>query len=86
MLAEIRTKSQITIPKSIVSSLGLHEGDQLEVYEQDGIICLAPVAVYPKKYIENLQKEVTELKQKIANGTQPVFTDVNSMLDALEDG
>ena len=35
MLAELRTKSQITLPKSIVVNLGLTEGDKLEVYEKD---------------------------------------------------
>lgn len=30
MLAELRTKSQITIPKEIVANLGLTEGDKLE--------------------------------------------------------
>ena len=33
MLAELRTKSQITLPTSIVSSFGLTEGDKLEVFE-----------------------------------------------------
>ena len=38
MLAELRTKSQITIPKEIVASLGLAEGDKLEIYEKYGVI------------------------------------------------
>ena len=38
MLAELRTKSQITLPKDIVLSLGLSEGDKLEVYEKDGVM------------------------------------------------
>ena len=33
MLTELRTKSQITIPKDIVARLGLHEGDKLEIVE-----------------------------------------------------
>ncbi|MCR5782850.1 MAG: AbrB/MazE/SpoVT family DNA-binding domain-containing protein [Clostridia bacterium] len=84
MLAELRTKSQITIPKSIVTSLGLNEGDQLEVYEQDGVICLCPVAVYPKRYVEGLQDEIAELRRNLSNGTQPVYSDVTSLIDALE--
>ena len=36
MLAELRTKSQITIPKEIIKKLNLSEGDKLEVYEKDG--------------------------------------------------
>ena len=53
MLAELRQKSQITIPKEIVEQLGLNEGDKLEIYVQDGMICIMPVAVYPKKYLEH---------------------------------
>ena len=50
MLTELRTKSQITIPKDIVMKMGLREGDKLEIVEKDGVIELMPVAVYPKKY------------------------------------
>ncbi|HHX93385.1 MAG TPA: AbrB/MazE/SpoVT family DNA-binding domain-containing protein, partial [Clostridiales bacterium] len=35
MLAELRPKSQITIPKELVEKLGLSEGDKLEIYEKD---------------------------------------------------
>jgi bifunctional DNA-binding transcriptional regulator/antitoxin component of YhaV-PrlF toxin-antitoxin module len=37
MLAELRTKSQITLPRSIVTSLGLTEGDKLDITERDGV-------------------------------------------------
>ena len=55
MLTELRTKSQITIPKDIVKHLGLAEGDKLDVVEKDGVIQIIPVAVYPKKYLEELR-------------------------------
>ena len=73
MLAELRTKSQITIPKEIVASLGLAEGDKLEIYEKDGVICLMPVTVYPKKYVDELHKEILEIKSDIRDGKKPVF-------------
>ena len=38
MLTELRTKSQITIPKDIVMKMGLREGDKLEIVEKDGVI------------------------------------------------
>ena len=53
MLTELRTKSQITIPKDIVMKMGLREGDKLEIVEKDGVIELMPVAVYPKKYLDS---------------------------------
>ena len=36
MLTELRQKSQITIPKEIVTKLGLAEGDKLNIMEKIG--------------------------------------------------
>jgi len=84
MLAELRSKSQVTIPKEVVSKLGIKEGDKLEVIEKDGIIQLVPVVVYPKRYVEDLKTEIDDIKAKVAAGTQPVFDDLDSLFDALE--
>ena len=84
MLAELRTKSQITLPKTIVSNLGLSEGDQLEVYEKNGTIYMTPVAVYPTSTISELQKEISKMKTDIKNGKQPVFDNLDSLFEALE--
>lgn len=78
MLAELRQKSQITIPKEIIVKLGLSEGDKLDIFEQDGTICMMPVVVYPKKYLDELRGEIDEAKAKIASGEQPVFDSVHS--------
>ena len=85
MIAELRPKSQITIPKELVDKLGLSEGDKLEIYEENGIICIMPVVVYPKKYINQLQKEIEEVKEKIASGKQPAFDTVDKLLTWLEE-
>ena len=58
MLAEIRGRSQITIPAEIIKKLGISEGDKFEVVERDGGIFLCPVVVYPKEKIEKLAKLV----------------------------
>lgn len=84
MLAELRAKSQITIPKEVVAKLGMHEGDKLEVIEKDGVIQLIPVVVYPKKYVDELKNEIAEMKRKIADGTQPTFSSIDELFDALE--
>ena len=57
MLAELRPKSQVTIPKEIIIKLGLSEGDTLDIFEKDGSICIMPVVVYPKNYLDELRKE-----------------------------
>ena len=84
MIATIRKKAQITIPSEIINKLGLKEGDQLDVTEQDGAIMLLPLVVYPSKYIEDLKKEVNEIKTRIAAGEQPVFDSVDALFDSLE--
>jgi len=85
MLAEFRTKSQITIPKKVVDKLGLAEGDKLEVYEENGMICIMPVVVYPKKYLDELRGEIEAAKEKIGSGEQPVFDTVDAMFAKLEE-
>ena len=84
MLAELRQKSQITIPKEIVSRLGLNEGDKLEVTENNGMICIMPVAVYPKKYLDELRGEIETAKAKIASGEKPVFNSIDALFAGLE--
>ena len=84
MLAELRAKSQVTIPKELVDKLGLSEGDKLEFYVQDGIICAMPVTVYPKKYLDQLREEVEETKVKISSGEQPVFDNLDALFAKLE--
>lgn len=84
MLAELRPKAQITIPKEIIIKLGLSEGDKLDIFEKDGSICMMPVAVYPKKYLNELRAEISDVKAKIASGEQPVFDSVDALFDRLE--
>ena len=84
MLAELRGKSQITIPKEVVSRLGIKEGDKLEITEKDGVIQLIPVVVYPKKLVDELRTEINEVKTKVKAGSQPVFDNIDSLFDELE--
>ena len=85
MLAELRQKSQITIPKEIIRKLGLSEGDKLDIFEKDGSICMMPVVVYPKKYLDELRDEINDTKEKIASGEQPVFDSVDALFKKLEE-
>ncbi|WP_455615962.1 AbrB/MazE/SpoVT family DNA-binding domain-containing protein [Eisenbergiella sp.] len=84
MLAELRQKSQVTIPKEIIIKLGLSEGDKLDIFEKDGSICIMPVVVYPKKYVDELREEIDDIRAQIASGEQPVFDSVDSLFDKLE--
>ena len=85
MLAELRAKSQVTIPKELVDRLGLSEGDKLDVYEQDGVICFMPVVIYPKKYLDELREEIEETKIRISSGEQPVFENLDALFARLDE-
>jgi AbrB family looped-hinge helix DNA binding protein len=81
MLAELRSRSQITIPAEIIKSLGIHEGDQFEVVEKDGGIFLCPIVVYPKAKMEALKKLVQEAKDgkdlsRAYDDLEELFTDL----------
>ncbi len=84
MLAELRQKAQVTIPREIIVKLGLSEGDKLDIFEKDNSICIMPVAVYPKNVLNELRKEIDGVKAKIASGEQPVFDSVDALFDKLE--
>ncbi|MBR1437145.1 MAG: AbrB/MazE/SpoVT family DNA-binding domain-containing protein [Synergistaceae bacterium] len=83
-IAVLRSHSQITIPAQIISSLGLREGDQLEIFADNGKISMIPVAVYPDDYVEQLRRENLKLMDNIKSGKQPVFESVDALIDALE--
>lgn len=84
MIAELCHKSQVTIPKEIIVKLALTEGDKLDIFEKDGMICIMPVTVYPKKYLDELQEEIKNIKTKIASGEQPTFDNIDALFDRLE--
>jgi AbrB family looped-hinge helix DNA binding protein len=84
MITKLRKKSQITIPKEFIVKLGIKEGDEIELIEKDGIIQIIPVVTYPKKYIDELKEELSEIKKKIKSGDQPVFDSVDELFDHLD--
>ncbi|MEN6327432.1 MAG: AbrB/MazE/SpoVT family DNA-binding domain-containing protein [Syntrophomonas sp.] len=45
---EVRKKNQVTIPKAIIDSLDIQEGDVLDCVVQDGKIIITPKILIPK--------------------------------------
>ncbi|WP_311480687.1 AbrB/MazE/SpoVT family DNA-binding domain-containing protein [uncultured Anaerococcus sp.] len=84
MLVELKAKSQVTIPKDIVNSMDLSQGDQFEVIEDNGRIVLVPVAIYPEHVIKELKAQVEEIKENIKNGDQPIFDSIDSLFEELD--
>ncbi|MDR1016727.1 MAG: AbrB/MazE/SpoVT family DNA-binding domain-containing protein [Coriobacteriales bacterium] len=48
MLVELREKSQVTLPKTLVKHMGLEAGDYLDVRESVGAIWIVPVKLEPR--------------------------------------
>ncbi|MCL2421160.1 MAG: AbrB/MazE/SpoVT family DNA-binding domain-containing protein [Defluviitaleaceae bacterium] len=84
MIAELRPKSQLTIPKPLIDRLGLSTGDKLEIFENEGMICIMPVIVYPKAYINKILEDVENIRQDVAAGRQPIFDNVDDLIASLE--
>lgn len=84
MLVELKAKSQVTIPKDIVNSMDLNQGDQFEVIEDEGKIILVPVAIYPEHVIKELKEQVNEIKESIKNGKHPIFDSIDSLFEDLD--
>lgn len=84
MLVELKAKSQVTIPKDIINSMKLSQGDQFEILEDNGKITLVPVAIYPSHVIENIKESLEEIKENIKNGQQPVFDSLDSLFEELD--
>jgi len=86
MIAELRSKAQVTVPREIVMQLGLNEGDKFEVSVQDGAIYMIPVAVYPKNYVEKLEAQVREAKTLIDSGDLKAYDSAADLIAALRAG
>lgn len=84
MYAELRSRSQITIPKTVIKELNIKEGDKFEIETIDGEIRLIPIVVYPKKYVEELENEVKKVKEQIANGKARVYNTTDELFAHLD--
>lgn len=81
MLAELRGRSQITIPAEIVKRLGVSEGDKFEVIEKDGGIFLCPVVVYPKTKMTQIAKMVKNAQNELKD--KPEYSSVEDMFSDM---
>ena len=77
MLAEIRGRSQITIPAEIIKKLGISEGDKFDIVEKDGGIFLCPVVVYPKDKLAKIAKLIKDSEADVKD--HPAFESVEEM-------
>lgn len=83
MLAELKDKSQVTIPKSIVNELGLARGDMFDIVVNNGTVVLVPVVVYPKAKAERLEALAKVARASAAAGDAEVYDDVEDLIADL---
>ncbi len=85
MIIELRKKSQVTIPKEIVTELNLNEGDHLDISVKDGLIVIEPVAVYSKSYIKKLEDTVMRINEESTEYNVGPFKSVEEAINYLEE-
>ena len=83
MLAELKDKSQVTIPKPIIRELGLERGDMFDVVVESGNVILVPVVVYPKAKADELEALAAEARAEAAAGEAAVYDDVEDLIADL---
>lgn len=88
MLAEIRGRSQITIPAEIIKKLGISEGDKFDIVEKDGGIFLCPVIVYPKDKLLKIARiikdsEIDLSAQESFDTVEDMFADMGINIDKV---
>jgi AbrB family looped-hinge helix DNA binding protein len=84
MIIELRKKSQITIPKDIISELQLEEGDHLDISIKNGVITIEPVAVYSKNYVKMLEDSIMKISEEKATYNIGPFKSVEEAIEYLE--
>jgi len=88
-ISEIRTNSQITIPKQIMKKLLLKEGDKIEFEVKEDAIVIRPVLIIDKAqswfWTKKWQKAEREADEDIKAGRVKTFDEVDSLMKDLEE-
>lgn len=83
MLAELKDKSQVTIPKAVVRELGLKRGDIFDIVVDGGSIRMVPVVVYPKAKADELEALAAEARRAHAKGEAEIYDDAEDLIADL---
>lgn len=88
-ISEIRTNSQITIPKQIMKKLLLKEGDKIEFEVKEDAIVIKPVLIIDKAqswfWTKKWQKAEREADEDIKAGRVKTFDEADSLMKDLEE-
>lgn len=88
MVTELRSKSQITLPASIVKKLDLKIGDKIELNIEDGKIVITPVITVPKSQAWYWAKKWQDMEKQAdidrELGEVKKFDNVDDLLEDLD--
>ena len=85
MIAELKDRSQLTIPKTVVKEMGLKTGDQFEIVVDSGEIRLVPVVVYTKAKIEKLEALAAQALSQSSSEESKTFSDPQKLIEFLHE-
>lgn len=89
MITQLRGRSQITIPKNIIETLGLKEGDNLNIEVEDGKIIVKPVVMVPKDqawfWADEWQQAEKEVDADIKAGRIKTANNLDELMKDLRD-
>lgn len=87
MLTQLRGRSQITIPKSIIETLGLKEGDNLNIEIENGKIIVKPVVMVPKEqawfWTDEWQQAEKETDEDVKAGRIKTANNLDELMKGL---
>ena len=88
MIAQLREKSQITIPKNLIEKLNLKIGDNIDINIENDTIVIRPVVIIPKDqawfWSKEWQKEEKQAEKDIKNGKVKKFNSSQELFEDLD--
>lgn len=88
MIAQLREKSQITIPKNLIEKLNLKIGDNIDINIENNTIVIRPVVIIPKDqawfWSKEWQKEEKQAEKDIKNGKVKKFNSSQELFEDLD--
>lgn len=88
MIAQLREKSQITIPKNLIEKLNLKIGDNIDINIENDTIVIRPVVIIPKDQVwfwsKEWQKEEKQAEKDIKNGKVKKFNSSQELFEDLD--
>ena len=68
MIAQLRRRSQVTLPSEVVKKMKLQEGDNLDIILEDDKIIIKPVLVIDRSQSWFWSKKWQEMEKEVDDG------------------